>query len=65
MELWDQIVDRLAVSVPVDIMPGANDPTSFILPQQPIHKGMFVQASQSGGLVCRTNPYHCRLDGVE
>ena len=42
-------------SVSVDILPGANDPASGILPQQPLHKCMFPQVKKFG----KKNPKKC------
>ena len=37
----DDILLQFASSVDVDLMPGANDPTNQMLPQQPLHKCLF------------------------
>lgn len=34
----DVVVTELAAALPVDIMPGADDPTNVALPQQPLHR---------------------------
>jgi DNA polymerase delta subunit 2 len=46
----------------VDLLPGSDDPASYILPQRPIHKGMF-QSSFSANLSCRTNPCALKVEG--
>lgn len=40
----DMIATDLAAALPVDIMPGAQDPTNVALPQQPLHKWVMVVA---------------------
>ena len=37
----DDILLQLSTSVNVDLMPGANDPTNQLLPQQPLHHCLF------------------------
>ena len=37
----DDILLRLASSVDVDLMPGINDPTNQMMPQQPLHHCLF------------------------
>ena len=37
----DDILLQLASSVDVDLMPGANDPTNQMMPQQPLHHCLF------------------------
>ncbi|KAF8570585.1 hypothetical protein P879_02600 [Paragonimus westermani] len=53
--------------LPVDLLPGPMDPTSQLLPQQPIHSAAFPLAVaraggvRHGGLCGRTNPFSCKL----
>ena len=42
---------QLAGSVSVDLVPGATDPASGILPQQPLHKCMFPQVDKDRQMV--------------
>jgi DNA polymerase delta subunit 2 len=37
----DDILQQLASSVDVDLMPGVNDPTNQMMPQQPLHHCLF------------------------
>ncbi|CAH8436676.1 unnamed protein product [Heterobilharzia americana] len=60
--------DGTAVNgVAIDLLPGPSDPTSVLMPQQPIHSAALPCAvSRSGGIgsrnLCgRTNPYSCML----
>ena len=50
--------------VPVDLMPGANDPANYQLPQQPLHLCMFPRARATGRLSSLTNPYHTVIGGT-
>ena len=36
----DGFLNEIVSSVPVDVMPGLNDPASYFLPQQPLHKSI-------------------------
>lgn len=42
----DEVLAQLSAVVSIDIMPGQNDPSNSILPQQPMHSCMFPRASQ-------------------
>lgn len=37
----DMCLTELAGSLPLDVMPGAGDPSNYSLPQQPLHKCLF------------------------
>lgn len=41
----DVVVSELAAALPVDVMPGGEDPTNVALPQQPLHRCVRVLAS--------------------
>lgn len=60
----DQFLTTVSAAIPVDLMPGADDPCNFLLPQQPYHPCMLPQASQFSTLNLCTNPYCCEIDGV-
>ncbi|OWF46452.1 DNA polymerase delta subunit 2-like [Mizuhopecten yessoensis] len=60
----DDSFTQLTSCVDVDLMSGQFDPANYILPQQPLHKCMFPQASCYTTFHTTTNPYHCRVDGV-
>ena len=34
----DMVVTELAAALPIDVMPGAEDPSNVALPQQPLHR---------------------------
>jgi len=61
----DVLLTQLAAAVPVDILPGADDPSNFTLPQQPFHKCLFPSASTYSTFQRTTNPAWMRLDGLE
>jgi len=42
----DLLLTQLAAALPVDLMPGAGDPTNHALPQQPLHPCMFTEAAR-------------------
>lgn len=45
-------------------MSGEYDPCNYTLPQQPLHKCMFPQASRYPTFKTVTNPYDCTLGDV-
>lgn len=60
----DDVLLQLCSCVEVDLMPGEFDPTTFMMPQQPLHHCMFPRASQFESLHCVTNPFEFSVDGV-
>ena len=60
----DDFLLQLAASVEVDLMPGEFDPSSFALPQQPMHHCMLPRAAPLSTMHCVTNPYDFSVDGV-
>jgi len=61
----DDILVQLAACVDVDIMPGDFDPANHNLPQQPMHRCMFPQASMYPTMHSRTNPYISNIEGLQ
>ncbi|XP_024521106.1 DNA polymerase delta small subunit [Selaginella moellendorffii] len=61
----DLVLTQIAAAMPVDIMPGANDPANFTLPQQSLHKCLFPGASAYCTFLPATNPHRFELDGIE
>ena len=59
----DDLLVQLTGSINTDLMPGANDPATAVLPQQPLHRCMFPQAGRYPTLQSVTNPYSCTLGG--
>lgn len=58
----DEWLYTLALSLPIDLVPGSNDPTNFALPQQPLLPNLFPKASQLASFRCVPNPYHFAVD---
>ena len=64
VRMFDAMLAQLCNAVPVDVMPGADDPASHTVPQQPLAKcllPMSVDAKDALKLV--TNPYSCSVRG--
>ena len=62
-ELDDMLV-QLSATCPVDIMPGPNDPSNHILPQQALHSCMFPKSAAFATMRGVPNPYECSVGGV-
>jgi len=60
----DQFLTAVSSAMPVDLMPGSDDPCNYLLPQQPFHSCMLPHSSQLATLNLSTNPYCCDVDGV-
>ncbi len=61
----DLLLTQLAAALPVDLMPGRNDPSNAALPQQPLHACLLPHAARYAATLARcTNPHECALDGV-
>jgi DNA polymerase delta subunit 2 len=68
----DTFLAGILPSLPVTLIPGASDPTSTSLPQQPIHQAMFPHSrsymelptsTETGSFDSATNPYDFDLNG--
>lgn len=73
----DDFLANLLPSMPITLIPGANDPANVSLPQQPIHPAMFPQArayvsaplasddveKEAGWFDPVTNPWEGEVDG--
>lgn len=65
MRHFDLALDGLCRSVPVDLVPGPNDPASPTLPQLPIHPGLLPKASlNASSFQAVMNPHLFELDGI-
>ncbi|KAM4056119.1 DNA polymerase alpha/epsilon subunit [Hirsutella rhossiliensis] len=76
-QLFDDFVSELLPSIPVTLMPGAQDPANASYPQQPIHMAMFPRARRYGPDPSKpaapagapgwfdtvTNPFEAEVDG--
>ncbi|TWU75382.1 hypothetical protein ED733_001395 [Metarhizium rileyi] len=71
-QLFDDFVSVLLPSIPVTLLPGAQDPANASYPQQPIHMAMFPlsraygpepTAKEPGWFDAVTNPWEAELEG--
>ncbi|KAF9874860.1 DNA polymerase alpha/epsilon subunit B [Colletotrichum karsti] len=71
-QLFDEFLADLLPSMPVTLMPGAQDPANASYPQQPIHSAMFPRArpyaaapdaKEPGWLDTTTNPWEGEIEG--
>ncbi|KAI5671605.1 hypothetical protein M9H77_11969 [Catharanthus roseus] len=60
----DILLSQIAAGIPVDIMPGPDDPANFALPQQPLHRCLFRGSSAYNTFRSCTNPHSFTLDGI-
>jgi DNA polymerase delta subunit 2 len=60
----DVLLTQLAAALPVDLMPGRNDPSNAALPQQPLHACLLPQASRYATLGRVSNPHEFEMGGV-
>jgi DNA polymerase delta subunit 2 len=60
----DLLFSQIAASVPIDVMPGADDPSNYTMPQQPLHSCLFPGASRYATFKSVTNPYEMSVAGV-
>jgi DNA polymerase delta subunit 2 len=71
-QLFDEFISTLLPSIPVTVMPGAQDPANSSYPQQPVHAAMFPNAraysalptsNEAGWFDTVTNPWEGEVDG--
>lgn len=75
-QLLDEFLAALLPSVPITLLPGAQDPANVSYPQQPVHSAMFPGSrpytaapgsteaeSQGGWFDTVTNPWEAEVDG--
>lgn len=63
MNLLDPLLNSLVQSIPVDVMPGAGDPTNLALPQSPIQPGLFPLTHHNSSFTSVMNPHSFHLNG--
>ncbi len=71
-QLLDEFLSALLPTIPITLLPGAQDPANASYPQQPIHPAMFPLSraytaapgsAESGWLDTVTNPWEGEIDG--
>ncbi|KAI1365325.1 DNA polymerase alpha/epsilon subunit B-domain-containing protein [Xylaria arbuscula] len=71
-QLLDDFLSTLLPTIPITLLPGAQDPANASYPQQPIHPAMFPESraytaapgsTDSGWLDTVTNPWEGEVDG--
>lgn len=71
-QLLDGFLSEILPSIPITMLPGADDPATAAYPQQPVHSAMFPNARSfgpedpakaPGWLDCVTNPWEGEIDG--
>ncbi|XP_015898943.3 DNA polymerase delta small subunit isoform X1 [Ziziphus jujuba] len=60
----DIFLTQIAAGLPVDIMPGPNDPANFCLPQQPLNRFLFPGSSVYNTFRSCPNPHCFELDDI-
>ena len=61
----DLLLTQLAAALPVDLMPGRNDPSNGALPQQPLHACLLPGAARYPATLNRvTNPHEFDVAGL-
>ncbi|KAF2076374.1 hypothetical protein CYY_002331 [Polysphondylium violaceum] len=60
---FDSILSELAKSIPIDIIPGPNDPTNSSLPQLPLNYCLFPFSVQNTNTNPTSNPYESQIGG--
>ncbi|PQM41643.1 hypothetical protein Pyn_38744 [Prunus yedoensis var. nudiflora] len=60
----DILLTQIAAGLPLDIMPGLDDPANFALPQQPLNRCLFPGSSAYNTFRSCTNPHCFDLDDI-
>lgn len=60
----DDFLCQLCANLPVDLIPGASDPTNAMMPQASIHPCLLPNALTYSTLNTTPNPYSSRIGGV-
>ncbi|GKV34561.1 hypothetical protein SLEP1_g42924 [Rubroshorea leprosula] len=60
----DLLLTQIASGLPLDIMPGSNDPANFSLPQQPLHRCLLPGSAAYNTFRSCTNPHCFELDNI-
>lgn len=60
----DVYLSQFASSIPVDLMPGPEDPTTYALPQRPLHSALLPCSRSYASIRGVPNPHSFALDQV-
>jgi DNA polymerase delta subunit 2 len=60
----DAVLAQLAAVLPVDLMPGCEDPTNLSLPQMAMHTFLFPKAKACRDFRLATNPHQAEVEGL-
>lgn len=64
LKAMDQFLQNLGSCIAVDVMPGPNDATSILMPQQPLHPILLPESVKLSSVTCVTNPYAAAFNDV-
>ncbi|KAK9880463.1 hypothetical protein WA026_011709 [Henosepilachna vigintioctopunctata] len=62
VKILDEFLCDICRYIEVDVLPGENDPSNHIMPQQPLHRCMFPKSSKYMSLNRVSNPYKFSLN---
>lgn len=65
LTMIDDYLSKLGKSLPVDVMPGPYDVTSYLMPQQPVHPLLLPKCASVKGIKCTTNPYSATFGSIQ
>ncbi|KRT79205.1 hypothetical protein AMK59_8053, partial [Oryctes borbonicus] len=64
IKILDAFLLELCQVIDVDLMPGRNDPSNYVLPQKGLHHCLFPQSKLYKSFNRVTNPYECEINGI-
>ncbi len=64
LQTLDTLLAQLASALPVQLMPGPDDPANCCLPQQPFNVALFPLCSRYSAFAATTNPYRATVNGA-
>ena len=64
-EFDDFVAQILSSGIPVDLLPGQNDPTTATWPQRPLHSSLLKYSGTYASLSRTPNPFKCKLDNIQ
>ena len=59
----DRYLSALCSTLPVSVMPGDQDATNYLMPQQPFHRCLLPSSSRNANLSRVPNPFSFSIDG--